>query len=47
MISHHDSNNQIWKKKYGFYLNKELLSSLPLRPGRNYAVVLCNDFKGN
>ena len=23
------------------------LSSSPLRPGRNYAVVLCNDFRGN
>ena len=34
-------------EKYGFYLNKKLLSTLPLRPGRNHAEVLCNDFMGN
>ena len=45
MISHHDTHNQIWKQRYGFYLNKIFESSLPLRPGRNYAVVLCNDFR--
>ena len=27
--------------------SQETLSSLQLRPGRNYAVVLCNDFMGN
>ena len=42
MISHHNTHNKIWKKRYGFYLIKKLSSSLPLRPGRNYAVVLCN-----
>ena len=46
MISHHDTHNQIWKKRYGFYLNKKLSNSLPSRPGLNHAVVLCNDFRG-
>ena len=22
MISHHDTHNQIWKKRYGFYLSR-------------------------
>ena len=47
IISHHAIHNQIWKRRYGFYLNKKRLSSLPWRPGRNYAVVLCKDFRGN
>ena len=47
MIRHRDDHNRIWKKRYGFYLNKKSLSSHPLRPGWNYAVVLCNDFMGN
>ena len=47
ITSLHDIHNQIWQKIYGFYLNKKLWSSLPWRPGRNYAVVLCNDFMGN
>ena len=46
-ISHHNTHNNIWKKKYGFYLNKKLSSSLLLRPGRNYAIVLCNDSMAN
>ena len=37
----------MWRKRYGFYLKKKLLSSLPLKPGRNYAEVLLNDFTGN
>ena len=40
-------HNLIWKKKYGFHLNTKLLSSLPLRPGRNYAVLLCSYFIGD
>ena len=47
MINHHVTHNQIWEKRYGFYTRKELQSSLPLRPGRNYTMVSCNDFRGN
>ena len=47
MTSHYDTHNLIWQKKYGFYLNKKILSTLPLRPGRNHAEVLCDDFMGN
>ena len=47
IISHHAIHNQISKKIYGSYINKKLQSSLPLRTGRNYAVVLCNGFRGN
>ena len=46
-ISHPGNHNQIWKKTYGFELNTKLCSSLPLRPGRNYAVVLGKNFMGN
>ena len=47
MFTHHDTHNQIWKKRYGFYTNKKLQSSLPVRPERNYTMTLCNDFRGN
>ena len=47
IISHHAIHNQISKKRFGSYLNKKLQSSLPLRPGRNHAVVLCNGLWGN
>ena len=47
MISHRNTRNKIWKKRYGFYLNMKLSSSLPLKPGRHYAVVLCNDSRVN
>ena len=35
------------KEKIWLYLNKKLSSLLPLRTGRNYAVVLCNDSRVN
>ena len=44
MICHHDTHNQIWKKIYGFYLDKKFWMSFSLRPGRNYAVSWCNNF---
>ena len=47
MINRHDTHNQVWKKIYGFYLNTKLQISLPLRPGRNYTVLLYNDLKSN
>ena len=47
MISHHNTHSKIWKEIYGFYFNKELPISFPLRPGRNYAVVLCKNARVN
>ena len=44
MIIHHATHNQNWKKRYGFHPNKKPWSSPLLRPGRKYAVILCNDF---
>ena len=35
------------KEKTWILLLQEILSSPSLRPGRNYDVVLCNDFRGN
>ena len=43
-ICHHGTHSQIWTKRYGSYLNKRFQCSLPLRPERNYAVILCNIF---
>ena len=44
MICHQDINSQNWNTIYVFYLDKKLTSSFLLRPGRNYAMLLCNIF---
>ena len=43
MICHHDTRRHIWKIRYGSYLNKKFLNSLPLVVVRNYVMELCND----
>ena len=35
------------RKDMAFTLTRNFKFQLPWRPGRNYAVVLCNDFRGN